>query len=71
MDRLVLFNQKFSPTWRPRYLVYESRATLPRAVFRVLQAEGYLAHREGERSSRNPARWRGRSSAGIEDGIRG
>jgi len=42
MDRLVLFNQKFFPSWRPRYLVYESRVALPRSAFRVLQAEGYL-----------------------------
>jgi lysyl-tRNA synthetase class 2 len=42
MDRLVRFNDKFSPEWRPRYLVYENRAALPRSVVRVLQAEGYL-----------------------------
>lgn len=42
MDRLVRFNEKFSPTWRPRYLVYETQAALPRSVVRVLQAEGYL-----------------------------
>ncbi|HET8976918.1 MAG TPA: phosphatidylglycerol lysyltransferase domain-containing protein [Solirubrobacteraceae bacterium] len=42
MDRLVRFNEKFSPQWRPRYLVYESRTALPRAILRVLQAEGYL-----------------------------
>jgi lysyl-tRNA synthetase class 2 len=42
MDRLVRFNEKFSPQWRPRYLVYESRAGLPRAIVRVLQVEGYL-----------------------------
>ena len=42
MDRLVRFNEKFSPQWRPRYLVYESRAALPLAIVRVLQAEGYL-----------------------------
>jgi lysyl-tRNA synthetase class 2 len=42
MDRLVRFNDKFAPQWRPRYLVYESRSALPRAVVRVLQAEGYL-----------------------------
>ena len=46
MDRLVTFCEKFSPEWRPRYLVYESRATLPRTVVRVLQAEGYLPLRE-------------------------
>ena len=43
MERLVRFNEKFSPEWRPRYLVYPSRRSLPRAVYRVLQAEGYLA----------------------------
>jgi lysyl-tRNA synthetase class 2 len=42
MDRLVRFNDKFSPEWRPRFLVYESRTGLPWAVLRVLQAEGYL-----------------------------
>ena len=70
MDRLVLFNQKFSPCWRPRYLVFESRVALPGAVFRVLQAEGYL--------SRRP-RWRWRSSgrrplpgsSTVEDGVGG
>jgi lysyl-tRNA synthetase, class II len=45
MDRLVLFNSKFSPQWRPRYLVYESRRGLPGAILRVLQAEGYLPDR--------------------------
>ena len=45
MDRLVLFNSKFSPQWRPRYLVYESRRGLPSAALRVLQAEGYLPDR--------------------------
>lgn len=42
MQRLVAFNEKFSPQWRPRYLVFESRRQLPGAVWRVLQAEGYL-----------------------------
>jgi len=45
MDRLVRFNEKFSPEWRPRYLLYESRAALPRAIFRVLVVEGYLPQR--------------------------
>ncbi len=49
MERLVRFNEKFSPTWRSRYLVYESRAVLPRAVFRVLEAEGYIAPRARRR----------------------
>jgi lysyl-tRNA synthetase, class II len=42
MQRLVMFNDKFSPDWRPRHLVFESRWGLPGAVLRVLQAEGYL-----------------------------
>lgn len=42
MQRLVSFNEKFSPAWRPRYLVYESPRSLPLAVLRVLQAEGYV-----------------------------
>jgi lysyl-tRNA synthetase, class II len=42
MDRLVRFNDKFAPQWRRRYLVYESASALPRAIVRVLQAEGYL-----------------------------
>jgi lysyl-tRNA synthetase class 2 len=45
LERLVRFNEKFSPEWRPRYLVYESPVGLPRATVRVLQAEGYIPHR--------------------------
>ncbi len=42
MERLVRFNEKFLPCWRPRFLVYDSRTRLPRAALRVLQAEAYL-----------------------------
>jgi lysyl-tRNA synthetase class 2 len=45
MERLVRFNEKFSPEWRPRYLVYRSRRALPSAVYRTLQAEGYIPQR--------------------------
>jgi lysyl-tRNA synthetase class 2 len=58
MDRLVRFNEKFSPQWRPRYLVYESRAALPLTIARVLQAEGYIPHRE-----------RGRLAAAVREGL--
>ena len=69
MDRLVVFNEKFSPCWRPRYLVFESRARLPAAVFRVLQAEGYLSHKPPQlKSSR---RWPLPGSATLEDATGG
>jgi lysyl-tRNA synthetase, class II len=42
MERLVRFNDKFAPQWRPRYLVCEAPTALPRAVVSVLQAEGYV-----------------------------
>ena len=53
MDRLVIFNAKFIPRWRPRYLIYESRAGLPRCMLRVLQAEGYIPQRETKRAGRD------------------
>lgn len=42
LERLSAFNQKFEPSWLPRYLVCGSRTQLPRAALRVLQAEAYL-----------------------------
>lgn len=72
MDRLVLFNQKFGPSWRPRYLVFESRAGFPRAVLRVLQAEGYV--RRGRRSAAREGARQARSAPGsarVETGLRG
>jgi lysyl-tRNA synthetase, class II len=55
LERLVRFNEKFSPQWRPRYLVYDSRLTLPRSVYRVLQAEGYLKEPRPARTLNRPA----------------
>lgn len=70
MDRLVLFNEKFSPDWRPRYLVYESRVTLPRTVLRVLQAEGYAPRRRDGRREHGVHPWRAApSSRGIQGGV--
>jgi lysyl-tRNA synthetase, class II len=54
LERLVRFNEKFFPEWRPRFLIYQSRATLPRTILRVLQAEGYISP---PRLPRPAARW--------------
>lgn len=53
MDRLVRFNEKFSPSWQPRYLVFDSWLSLPGTIVRVLQAEGYLHRRASSRGSSN------------------
>ena len=45
LERLARFAGKFSPAWRPRYLVYTGRTRLPLAALRVLQAEAYLPAR--------------------------
>ena len=42
LERLVAFNEKFSPEWRPRYLVHSGRRRLPLSALRVLQAEAYV-----------------------------
>jgi lysylphosphatidylglycerol synthetase-like protein (DUF2156 family) len=42
LERLVTFNDKFLPAWRPRYLIHRGRAVLPLAALRVLQAEAYI-----------------------------
>jgi lysyl-tRNA synthetase class 2 len=55
LERLVRFNEKFFPTWRPRYLVYGRWTHLPLAALRVLQAEAYL---RPPRTRRLSARWR-------------
>jgi lysyl-tRNA synthetase, class II len=70
MDRLVLFNEKFSPDWRPRYLVYESRAALPRTVLRVLQAEGYVRRPRAGRRVLGLNSWRASAaSTQIQGGV--
>jgi lysyl-tRNA synthetase class 2 len=53
LERLLRFNQKFGPSWRPRFLVYQPNSGLPRTVLRVLQAEGYLSQYDWS------SRWRG------------
>jgi lysyl-tRNA synthetase class 2 len=66
MQSLVCFNEKFSPEWRPRFLIYDSRLGLPLTALRVLQAEGYISEWQS-RSSASRRRWvrlRPKSGAG-------
>jgi lysyl-tRNA synthetase, class II len=39
IERLHRFNDKFSPTWRPRYIYYEAPISLPRVLLAYLEAE--------------------------------
>jgi lysyl-tRNA synthetase class 2 len=42
LDNLLLFNRKFFPLWRRRFVVYERRLDLPRVGIAALAAEAYL-----------------------------
>jgi lysyl-tRNA synthetase class 2 len=42
LDNLLLFNRKFFPKWRRRFVVYEKRLDLPRVGIAALAAEAYL-----------------------------
>ncbi len=55
LERLMNFNEKFDPHWRPRFLVYMGRTALPMAGWRVLQAEAYVP---GPRPRPHRSRWR-------------
>ena len=54
LERLVRFNDKFNPVWRPRHLVYRGGPGLPLGALRVLQAEAYV---RPPRSRPLTARW--------------
>jgi lysyl-tRNA synthetase, class II len=59
LERLVRFNDKFHPEWRPRYLVHSGGPALPLGALRVLQAEAYLPPPPARPLN---ARWRPRPS---------
>ncbi len=42
LERLRRFNEKFAPTWVPRYVVYPSRRSLPRVGLAAMIAEAYV-----------------------------
>jgi lysyl-tRNA synthetase, class II len=54
LERLMAFNDKFHPQWRPRFLVYEAHTRLPLVALRVLQAEAYI---RPPRSRSHAPRW--------------
>jgi lysyl-tRNA synthetase class 2 len=42
LERLYRFNDKFFPRWKPRYLMVESVASMPRTALAALAVEGFL-----------------------------
>ncbi len=44
LDNLQRFNSQFSPSWRPRYVVLQAWADLPRVLVAAMAAEGYLPY---------------------------
>ncbi|HXY45268.1 MAG TPA: phosphatidylglycerol lysyltransferase domain-containing protein, partial [Acidimicrobiales bacterium] len=46
LDNLLLFNRKFNPVWRPRYVLFERYSELPRVIVSAMAAEGYLPFSE-------------------------
>ncbi|GMA38405.1 hypothetical protein GCM10025883_04500 [Mobilicoccus caccae] len=42
LERLYRANQKFEPQWVPRYVCLDSRLSLPRVLFAMGRAEGFL-----------------------------
>lgn len=42
LERLWSFNNKFGPSWRPRFIYYEAPLSLPRVILAYLEAEAFL-----------------------------
>ncbi|MEA2312294.1 MAG: lysyl-tRNA synthetase, class [Solirubrobacteraceae bacterium] len=42
IQRLLHFNERFSPTWNPRFLLFGGHAELPRVALAAMRAEGQL-----------------------------
>src|SRR3954454_7873526 len=65
LERLMVFNDKFGPHWRPRFMVYGARTHLPLAALRVLQAEAYI---RAPRTRAHPRGWRPRPDL-VDGGV--
>ena len=44
LDNLQQFNGQFDPQWRPRYVIVQAWADLPRVALAAMAAEGYLPY---------------------------
>jgi lysyl-tRNA synthetase, class II len=55
LERLLSFNRKFFPDWRPRYLCYERLTDLPAVAFAYLHAESLLTPPRPWARERKPA----------------
>jgi lysyl-tRNA synthetase class 2 len=44
LDNLQRFNSQFGPSWRPRYVILQAWADLPRVLVAAMAAEGYLPY---------------------------
>jgi lysyl-tRNA synthetase, class II len=55
LERLLSFNRKFFPDWRPRYLCYERLTDLPAVAFAYLHAESLLSPPKPWARERRPA----------------
>ncbi|HEV3295391.1 MAG TPA: phosphatidylglycerol lysyltransferase domain-containing protein [Streptosporangiaceae bacterium] len=44
LDNLQRFNGQFCPSWRPRYVILQAWADLPRVLVAAMAAEGYLPY---------------------------
>lgn len=51
LGRLYRFNDKFFPRWKPRYLMVESVAAMPRAALAALVVEGLLPSLRHDRAA--------------------
>lgn len=44
LERLYRANEKYEPTWQPRFLCYDDAVSLPQVVLAVGAAEGFVRH---------------------------
>ncbi|MGL4831155.1 MAG: bifunctional lysylphosphatidylglycerol synthetase/lysine--tRNA ligase LysX, partial [Propionibacteriaceae bacterium] len=55
LERLYRSNQKYQPTWVPRFLCFDGVSTLPYVLLAAARAEGYLGKRTPPQPEFSPA----------------